>query len=178
MSATPKTFTIKPRAQPAAAQWQPPPADWTPKTTGEEVEALVAEWYGTRGLPIPLEERGVGAVIDRMEQQRFAAELHLAAGMDAAFEEAKEAARGPPPADESLEEKAARLAAAVGPKPAEFGTKEFWSWTARKRAADNAERAVKGLPPLPTAKEKAAAKEAAAKEREAKKAAKAATGKK
>ena len=169
--AAPKTFTIKPKA---VKPWQPPPDNWFPKTTGEEVEALVAEWYGSRGLPIPLEERGVGAMIDRMERDAHDDLMRRVAGMDAAFEEAKEAARGPPPADESLEEKAARLAAAVGPKPAEFGTKEFWSWTARKRAADNAERAVKGLPPLPTAKEKAAAKEAAAKEREAKKAAKAA----
>lgn len=160
----PKSFTIKPKV------WNPPSADWVPKTTGEEVEALVAEWYGTRGVPIPLEERGVGAVIDRMERQRFDVEMRLAAGMDAAFEGAKEAARGPPPEDETLEEKAARLAAAVGLKP-EFGVPEFWSWASRKRAADNAERAVKGLPPLPTAKEKAAAKEAAAAERALKKAA-------
>jgi hypothetical protein len=165
--AEPKTFAIKPK------RWQPPPADWYPKTLGEEVEALVAEWYGTRGLSIPAEERGIGAVIDRMERERFAEEMRLAGGMEAAFEEAKAAAKAPPPADETLEEKAARLAAAVGPKPAEFGTKEFWSWAARKRAADNAALAAKGLPPLPTAKEKAAAKEAAAAERAAKKAAKA-----
>lgn len=45
------------------------------------------------------------------------------------------------------------------------GTPEFWAWCRRRRAATNAERAAKGLPPLPTTaqKKKAAAEKAAAK---------------
>lgn len=171
MSAALKTFAIKPKkgGGPAAAAtaWQPPPVGWFPKTLGEEVDALLAEWYGVQGLPIPAEEVGLGAVIDRQERERIAAELGAVAGVTAEAEAAKEAAKAEPPADETLEEKAARLRAAVGPKP-EFGDKSYWSWASRKKAAENAERAAQGLPPLPSAKEKAAAVVA-------KKAAKAAT---
>lgn len=160
MSAAPKTFVIKPKrgaaAVAAATAWQPPPLGWFPKTLGEEVDALLAEWYGVRGLPIPAEEVGLGAVIDRQERERLAAELGAVAGVTAEADAAKAAAALPPPAEETLEEKAARLKAAVGPKP-EFGDKSYWSWASRKKAAENAERAAQGLPPLPTAKEKAAA---------------------
>jgi hypothetical protein len=38
------------------------------------------------------------------------------------------------------------------------GTPEFWAWCRRRKAAANAARAAKGLPPLPTAAEKAKAK--------------------
>ena len=161
--ATPKKFAMKPKV--GAPVWQPPPADWYPKTLGEEVDALVAEWYGTRGLQRPAEEVGIGAIIDKQERERLAEEMRLvrvAAGEEPAVPLA-------PGEEETLEMKAERLAAAVGTKP-EFGSDEFWAWARRKRAAENAALAAKGLPPLPTAKEKAAAKAAAAAAREAKKA--------
>ena len=46
------------------------------------------------------------------------------------------------------------------------GTPEFWAWCRRRRMAANAERAAKGLPPLPTTaqKNKAAAAKVAAKD--------------
>jgi hypothetical protein len=156
--AAPKTFKIKPKAiANANAAWQPPPLGWFPATLGEEVDALLAEWYGTRGLPIPPEEVGIGAVIDRQERERYAEELRIARVI-AGEEPPVPLAAGE---EETLEMKAARLAAAVGPKP-EFGSKDFWAWTYRKKAAENAALAAKGLPPLPTAKEKAAAKAAKA----------------
>lgn len=49
-------------------------------------------------------------------------------------------------------------------------TPEFWAWARRQRIRTNAEREAKGLPPLPTAREKAAAKAAKAKQRDAKEA--------
>ena len=59
----------------------------------------------------------------------------------------------------------------LGPKP-EFGTPEFWRWTAARRKEIDAERAAAGLPPLPTKKEKEAAKQSRKASREAKAAAK------
>lgn len=165
--AAPKKFAMKPKT--TVPVWQPPPVGWYPKTLGEEVEALLAEWYGTRGLQRPAEEVGIGDVIDKQERERLAEEMRLArvaAGEEPAVPLA-------PGEEETLEMKADRLAAMVGPKP-EFGSDEFWAWARRKRMADNAALAAKGLPPLPTAKEKAAAKAAAAAARDAKKAAKAA----
>jgi hypothetical protein len=61
----------------------------------------------------------------------------------------------------------------LGPKP-EFGTPEFWKWTRDRRRQIDAERAAQGLPPLPTKKEKEAAKQSRKAAREAKAAAKAA----
>ena len=55
----------------------------------------------------------------------------------------------------------------LGPKP-EFGTPEFWRWTAARRKEIDAERAAAGLPPLPTKKEKEAAKQSRKLAREAK----------
>jgi len=52
------------------------------------------------------------------------------------------------------------------------GTPEFWAWCRRRRAAANAERAAKGLPPLPTAAQKAKAAAAKLVEKAAAKAAK------
>ncbi len=125
---------------------------------------MLAEWYGSRGLPIPPEELSAGAEYDRQlaeERKELDRAAALAAGETVVV------------TDEATGEEKKLEPVGPGPKP-EFGTPEFWAWTRRKRAFDNAERAKQGLPPLPTAKEKAAAKEAKAKEREAAKAAKAA----
>ncbi len=158
-----KTFKIRPKG--AAAPSQAPVR--IPITLGEEVDAALAEWYGSRGLPIPPEEVGLGAQIDAAERARFAEEMRIARVM--AGEEPEVPLE--PGAAETPEGKAARLRALVGPKP-EFGSDAFWSWARRKRAADDAERAAAGLPPLPTAKEKATAKAAAKAEKAAAKATK------
>lgn len=156
-----KVFKIKAKAAAAAtaSPWWPVQTR-IPITPGEEVDAMLAEWYGSRGLPVPPEELSAGADYDkqlaeeRKEMDRMAA---LAAGEtvevtdDATGEVKKLEPVGP------------------GPKP-EFGTPEFWAWARRKRAFDNAERAKQGLPPLPTAKEKEAAKAARAAAKAAKKA--------
>ncbi len=118
------------------------PEDYVPKTTGDEVEWLITQWYATLGQPIPPEEVGIGIKIDAMERARF----------DEEFQMPKEV----------VEEDV---------KP-EFGTPAFWAWTWRQKAKKNAERAAQGLPPLPTKKEAEAAKAQKAKEREAAKAAK------
>lgn len=122
------------------------PEDYVPKTTGDEVEWLVSQWYATLGQPIPAEEVGIGAKIDAMERAKFDEECKIIK------ETPKEVF------DEDV-------------KP-EFGTPAFWAWTWRQKAKKNAERAEQGLPPLPTKKEAEAAKAAKAKEREAAKAAK------
>jgi hypothetical protein len=133
-----------------------------PITLGEEIDAALAEWYGSRGLPIPPEELGAGTEADRQKEEEWK-ELMRAAAL-AAGETVTVT-------DEATGEEKKLEPVGPGPKP-EFGTPEFWAWARRKRAFDNAERAKEGLPPLPTAKEKAAAKEARAAAREAKKAAK------
>jgi hypothetical protein len=143
--------------------WVPPPIGWFPVTLGEEVEAALDEWYGTRGLKRPAEEVGIGAKIDEAERARHAEEERIARVIAG---EEPEIPLGPGGV-ETLEGKAARLRALVGVKP-EFGSDAFWAWARRKRAADNAELEAKGLPPLPTAKEKEAAKAARKASREAK----------
>jgi hypothetical protein len=102
-------------------------------TFGETVDAAVREWYAALGQPVPPEEL-VGAAIDLAQEG-------LAAADEKALERDKETGAGPKP---------------------EFGTPEFWAWARKRRAEENAKRAAEGLPPLPTAKEKAAAKEAKA----------------
>ena len=151
----------------------PPLKKPTPETIGEEVEALLEEWYAWKGLPMAPEDIGIGAKIDaaeatyRAEEERW---YRVSIGEEPAVPLA-------PGEEETLEAKAARLKALVGAKP-DFGSDEFWAWARRKRNAENAERAAAGLPPLPTAKEKAAAKAARAEEKAAAKAAKAAAKKK
>jgi hypothetical protein len=149
--------------------WPPAQPRPVPTTLGEEVEQALEEWYGSRGLPIPLEEVGLAAKIDAAEAARFAEEARIARVIAG---EEPEVPLGPG-GEETLEGKAARLRALVGAKP-EFGSDAFWAWARRKKAADNAELEAKGLPPLPTAKEKAAAaaaKKAATAEKKAAKAA-------
>ena len=104
-----------------------------PATLGDEVDLLVKEWYAALGQPVPAEEVGVGALIDAADAARAREESAAVAAGEAAAE-----------------------AAPAGEKP-EYGTPEFWVWARKRRAEKNAERAAKGLPPLPTAKEKAAA---------------------
>ena len=43
----------------------PPPK--YPATLGEEVDEALKEWYSSRGLAVPADEVGIGAVIDRVE---------------------------------------------------------------------------------------------------------------
>lgn len=164
--AKPKTFTILKRGS-AAPTWVPPPLGWAPATLGEEVEMLVKEWYHTRGQHVPAEYKGIREAVDRQEaEERKDLERQAALFRGEAVEET----------DAETGEVKKVEPVGPGPKP-EFGTPEFWAWARRKRAFDNAERAKQGLPPLPTAKEKAAAKEARAKERAAKAVAKALTTK-
>jgi hypothetical protein len=123
-----------------------------PVTLGDEVQAALEEWYRARGEALPAEYVGFGTQVDAEERAR-----------DKALMEAlypPEPAPGAPAAPKPL-----------GPKP-EFGTPEFWRWTAARRKQIDAERAAEGLPPLPTKKEKEAAKQSRKAAREAKAAAK------
>ena len=123
-----------------------------PVTLGAEVQAALEEWYRIRGEPLPAEYVGFGATVDADERARDKALI------DALYP--PEPAPGMPAAPKPL-----------GPKP-EFGTPEFWRWTAARRKEIDAERAAAGLPPLPTKKEKEAAKQSRKLAREAKAAAK------
>lgn len=123
-----------------------------PITLGDEVQAALEEWYRARGEPLPAEYVGFGATVDAEERARDKALI------DALYP--PEPAPGAPAAPKPL-----------GPKP-EFGTPEFWRWTALRRKQIDAERAAAGLPPLPTKKEKEAAKQSRKLAREAKAAAK------
>jgi hypothetical protein len=112
---------------------RPAPKPYKPYTIGTQVDELIQEWYAERGLPVPPEENGLAASIDAVEKE----ERDRTEGLHANTQ----------------------VNTAVKP---EFGTPEFWAWARAKRAETNKERAEKGLPPLPTAKEKAAAKAAKA----------------
>jgi hypothetical protein len=118
------------------------PVPYYPATIGAEVDDALKEWYGSRGLPVPADEVGVGAVID-------AANAAEAKEFLEAFQKGEEA---------------------MGEVPA-YGTPEFWDYHRKKKAAENAKRAAEGLPPLPTKKELEAEKAKRKAEREAKKAA-------
>ena len=113
--------------------------DYVPKTTGDEVEWLVTQWYTGLGQSIPPEDIGLGARIDAIDRAKF-------------DEECKRLNETP---KEVFEENI---------KP-EFGTPAFWAWTYKQKALKNAERAAQGLPPLPTKKEAEAAKEVKATEK-------------
>jgi hypothetical protein len=117
-----------------------------PASLGAEVDEALKEWYGARGLPVPAEEVGIGAVID-------AAEAAETGRIEAAWAKAEEEMPSVVP---------------------EYGTPEFWAYHRAKKAAENARRAAEGLPPLPTKKELEAEKAKRKAEREAKKAAAAA----
>jgi len=114
-------------------------------TIGQEVDELLKEWYETRGLTIPPEEVGIGAVIDEANAKEEATFTAAAAK-----------------AEEELP--------SVAPS---YGTPEFWDYHRKKKALENKRRADAGLPPLPTKKELEAEKEKKRAEREAKKEAKA-----
>jgi hypothetical protein len=116
-----------------------------PITLGDEVQQALEEWYATRGETLPEEYVGFGAKVNEEERARFEAE------MEAAY-----------PSEPSPD-----TPKPLGPKP-EFGTPEFWKWTWERRKQINAERAAAGLPPLPTKKEKEAAKAKKVAENEAK----------
>ena len=113
-----------------------------PMTIGEEIDEALKEWYAARGLPVPEEEVGIGAVIDAAS----AAEMKQ---FVEAFQKGEEEMPSVVPA---------------------YGTPEFWDYHRKKKAAENARRAEEGLPPLPTKKELEAEKEKRKAEREAKKA--------
>lgn len=136
-----KTIQLKPKKQ---VQWERP-AHWKlPETLGEEVEQAMAEWYGCRGLEMPAEEVGIAARIDAEESARHKAEWDEYFGLQKAQEDAP-----------------------AGEKPP-FGTPEFWAWASKRKKEKEAERAAQGLPPLPSKKEKEAAKVAKAAEKVAK----------
>jgi hypothetical protein len=125
-----------------------------PVTFGDEVQAALEEWYRIRGEPLPAEYTGFGSKVDIEERTRFKAEMDALYPPEPA--PGAPAPEGPKP---------------LGPKP-EFGTPEFWKWTALRRKQIDAERAAEGLPPLPTKKEKEAAKQSRKAAREAKASAK------
>ena len=122
------------------------PAPKYPATVGAEVDEALKEWYESRGLAVPAEEVGIGAIID-------AAEAAEAGRLEAAWAKAEEEVPSVVP---------------------EYGTPEFWAYHRAKKAAENARRAAEGLPPLPTKKELEAEKAKRKAEREAKKTAAAA----
>jgi len=125
----------------ANIKWKGPAMPYFPASLGAEVDDALKEWYGSRGLPVPADEMGIGAVIDAANAA-----------------EAKEFL-------EALEKGEEEMPSVV---PA-YGTPEFWDYHRKKKAAENARRAAEGLPPLPTKKELEAAKAERKAAREAKK---------
>jgi hypothetical protein len=168
-------------------------------TAEEELEEDVRTWYLMHGEgKIPEDER---AFLDAMKAaDAEAREVYLPApdaalawelmleypnfwhhdfvppADDPRFAELEAIQKGLPPPKPLTELQKEALDDAVPPP---HGTKEFWAWINRRKARINKERAEKGLPPLPTKKEKEAAaakkkaeKEAAKAEKEKAKAAK------
>jgi hypothetical protein len=125
-------------------------------TPAEEIWEAVQVYCKEQGIRVPVED----------------AKFCLAA----IAEEKKEMGRPPTPPPEQEESVGPRKHISGlpleedDPRPFFEGqpTPEFWAWARRQRIRTNAEREAKGLAPLPTAREKAAAKAAKAKEREAK----------
>ncbi len=143
-------------SQEQTVPWERPSHWKIPVTLGEEVEQAMAEWYGCRGLSLPKEDVGIGARIDAEERARFQNEMKE---YDQVLKKQEEAPAGEKP---------------------EFGTPEFWAWARKRKMEKDKEREAQGLAPLPTKKEKEAAKAAKeaekakkAAEKEAKKATKA-----
>jgi hypothetical protein len=116
--------------------WEKPSHWKIPVTLGEEVDQALAEWYGSRGQPIPEDEIGIGAKIDAAELEFRQQEMKGIIEYEKKKEEAP-----------------------AGEKP-EFGTPEFWAWARKRKKEKDEERAAKGLAPLPTKKEKEALKAA------------------
>jgi hypothetical protein len=108
----------------------------------DEVEQGVRDWYAALGLPVP------EADLIFMREMKVAE----AAEEKAAEERAKAETEAPQVSEE------------MPP----HGTPEFWAWCRRRTAANNAERAAAGLPPLPTAAEKKKEAEKKAAEKAAK----------
>lgn len=168
-------------------------------TDEEELEDDVRTWYLTHGEgKIPEDER---AFLDAMKAADAEAREYYLPAPDAAlawelmleypnfwhhdfvppaddprFAELEAIQKGIPPPKPLTELQKEALDDAVPPP---HGTKEFWAWINRRKARINKERAEKGLPPLPTKKEKEAAaakkkaeKDAAKLEKEKAKAAK------
>ena len=127
-----KKISIRPKSKPFKVM-----------TLGDEINALVKEWYAERGLPVPPEEL-IGAQVD---------------AANAVEEKVTEEARAA----------AAEELPAVVP---DYGTPEFWAYHRAKKAAENKRREAEGLPPLPTKKELEAEKAKKKAEREAAKKAK------
>lgn len=128
----------------------PPPK--YPTTLGEEVDEALKEWYGSRGLAVPADEVGIGAVIDAAEKAEET-RIDLARAEETpsvvpeygtpefwAYHRAKKAA-----------ENARRAAEGLPPLPTK---KELEAEKAKKKAEREAKKAEK---------EKAAAEKAAAK---------------
>jgi colicin import membrane protein len=118
-----------------------------PITFGEEVDALVAEWYAAKGMEVPVEERNLAPILDKQREDEWK-EIMIQSKRLAGETVLDEEGKPQPPL-------------AAGQKP-EFGTPEFWAWARRRRAEEDAKRVAEGLPPLPTKKEKEAAKAAKA----------------
>jgi hypothetical protein len=129
-------------------------------TFGQEVDAIITEWYMAKGMKVPVEERGLAPILDKQREEEWK-ELDRISRLQAGEVVLDDEGKPQPPI-------------ASGQKP-EFGTPEFWAWARRRKAEKEAERAAAGLAPLPTKKEKEAAKaakEAAKAEKDAAKAAK------
>jgi hypothetical protein len=129
-----------------------------PITLGQEVDALVEEWYKALGQSVPEEERNLAQILDKQREEEWK-ELEKISRLQAGEVVLDAEGKPEPPI-------------ASGQKP-EFGTPEFWAWARRrkaeKEAEENAKRVEKGLAPLPTSKkerEAALAAEKAAKEKE------------
>jgi hypothetical protein len=127
-----KTLKIRPKSKPFKAM-----------TLGEEIDALVKEWYAERGLPVPAGELIGAQIADSVDAEQKVADAQL--------------------------EKFAQEVPAVAPS---YGTPEFWAYHRAKKAAENKRREAEGLPPLPTKKELEAEKAKKKAEREAAKATK------
>jgi hypothetical protein len=160
-------------------------------TDSEELEELVRQWYLDHGVgKIP--EEDMEALKEIEKQSASANPVHAPADAslwneierdypnywhhdfvpptdDPRFAELEAIQKGmpPPPKLTAIQQEA--LEDAVPPPQ---GTREFWAWIRRRKDRINRERAEKGLPPLPTKKEKEAAAEKKAAEKAAAKAAK------
>jgi hypothetical protein len=142
-----------------ATQPPSPPLKRAPILLSEEVWEAVQEYYRLRGERVPPEE-AKACVMAVAEERRACARPPTPPPAEPVGADGKRKHISGMPLEED------------DPKPYFEGqpTPEFWAWARRQKARKDAERAAQGLPPLPTAREKAAAKAAKEKERAAKEA--------
>jgi hypothetical protein len=137
---------------------------YIPLTIGDEIDKAIEEWYSSKGLPIPPDEKGLGLKMDQDEYERIQKQL----GKETTSIESVNipvAVPVPVPVVETPP--------STNEKPP-FGTPEFWKWAHKRKLEKEAESVEKEKEKAKKALEKEVEKAKKEAEKELEKAKKAA----